>query len=172
MLEREIDAPLTVISGNPFFGPEGWATVAPPTIFGLRGDHNGHDVYAAALQGGSHAVRAVLATLVSRLGISPPFVRMTGGMSTSPLWCQSVSDVTQTRVKVRPLDEVAGLAGAALVVGEDVVDAASQISEVTYLPSLSESGEREAKYEAYLNLYRLASQRLNEETVTADARAR
>lgn len=172
VIDKEPDVPLTVLSGNPFFGPEGWATVAPPTIYGLRRDHRGDDVYAAALRGGSDAVRAVLSTLVSRLGLTPPFVRMTGGMSTSPRWCQSVADVTGSRVMVRPLDEVAGLAGAALVVGEELVDAASQISEVAYLPSPSESAGREAQYEAYLDLYRLASHRSNEEAVTTDARAR
>jgi xylulokinase len=171
-LESDPDVPLTVISGNPYFSPEGWSTVARPTIFGLREHHTGADVYAAALQGGSYAVRSVLSTLVSRLGLSPPFIRMTGGMSTSTRWCQTIADVTGGEVMVRPLDEVAGLAGAALVAGEGLVAEASHITEVTYRPSSTSSRQREEEYEAYLELYRVTSRRSRREEVTTYARAR
>jgi xylulokinase len=171
-LDRSADVPLTVISGNPFFGPEGWATVARPTIFGLGPRHDGADVFDAALQGGGYAVRSVLSTLVSRLTSPPPFIRLTGGMSTSARWCQTVADSTDTEVRVRPLDEVAGLAGAALVVGEDLLRDTSQIVEETFVPSQFASHGREGEYETYLNLYSTASSRSIEEDVTADACAR
>jgi xylulokinase len=171
VVDHSLDAPLTVISGNPFFGPEGWAAVARPTVYGLRPSHRGADVFSAALQGGAYAVRAILTTLVARLPSKPPFIRMTGGMSTSPLWCQTVSDVTGTEVWVRPLDEVAGLAGAALVAGEELVHATSQICEEIYRPSLASSWYEE-EYETYLELYCAASRRSIEEDVTTDACAR
>ncbi len=172
VLDRTPEAPFTVISGNPFFGPEGWAAVARPTIFGLRPEHSGADVFAAGLQGGGYAVRSILSTLVSRLRSSPPFIRMTGGMSTSSRWCQTIANATNTDVVVRPLDEVAGLAGAALVVGEELVYATSQIEEQIYSPSTSASSCYEEEFETYLELYSLASRRSTEEDVTADACAR
>ncbi|HEV7958321.1 MAG TPA: FGGY family carbohydrate kinase, partial [Acidimicrobiales bacterium] len=172
VLERTPDAPLTVISGNPFFGPEGWAAVARPTIFGLRREHSGADVFAAGLQGGGYAVRSILSTLVARLRTPPPCLRMTGGMSTSPRWCQTIAHATGTEVRVRPLDEVAGLAGAALVVGEDLVNATSQIEEQIYLPSAFTTSWSDEEFETYLELYSLASRRSTEEDVTADACAR
>jgi sugar (pentulose or hexulose) kinase len=172
VLDRSADVALTVISGNPYFGPEGWAKVARPTIFGLRPEHSGADVYTAALQGGSNALRAVLSTLVSRLRLSPPFIRMTGGMSTSPRWCQAIADVTKTNIIVRPLDEVAGLGGAALVVGEDLVDNSSHITEEIFHPRPSASRLFEEEYETYLELYSLACHQSTEEDVKTDARAR
>ena len=172
VLDRTPGVRLTVISGNPFFGPEGWATVARPTIYGLRPGHSGADVYTAALQGGSYAVRSVLSTLVSRLRLSPPFIRMTGGMSTSPRWCQAIADVTDTDVSVRPLDVVAGLAGAALVVGEKLVDSSPHIADETFQPRSSASRVCEEEYETYLELYRLASHQSIEEDVHTDVRAR
>jgi sugar (pentulose or hexulose) kinase len=93
-------------------------------------------------------------------------------MSTSARWCQTVSDSTDTEVRVRPLDEVAGLAGAALVVGEDLLRDTSQIVEETFVPSQFASHGREGEYETYLNLYSTASSRSIEEDVTADACAR
>jgi xylulokinase len=172
VLDRTPDAPLTVISGNPFFGPEGWAAVARPTVFGLRPHHSGAEVFDAAIQGSGYAVRSVLSTLVSRLPLLPPYIRVTGGMSTSTRWCQTLANATGTEVRVRPLDEVAGLAGAALVVGEDLVRDAPQTAEEAYIPSPSASSGREEEYEIYLNLYSLASRRSNEEDVIADACAR
>jgi sugar (pentulose or hexulose) kinase len=172
VLDRTPDTPFAVISGNPFFGPEGWAAVARPTIFGLRPEHSGADVSAAGLQGGGYAVRSVLSALVSRLHSSPASIRMTGGMSTSSRWCQTIADATGTMVVVRPLDEVAGLAGAALVVGEDLVSATSQIEEQIYLPSRSSSSSTEEEFETYLELYSRASRRSTEEDVTAHACAR
>lgn len=171
VLDRTPGLPLTVISGNPFFGPEGWAAVARPTIYGLRTEHRGADVYGAALHGGGHAVKSILSILVSRMPTAPPWIRMTGGMSTSERWCQSIADVTGAEVRVRPLDQVAGLAGAALVVGEQLIQSASQSDEVIYRPSSSRSHGQE-EYETYLDLYSRASRKSIEEDVTADACAR
>jgi xylulokinase len=173
VLDRTLDLPLTVISGNPFFGPEGWAAVARPTVFGLRTEHRGEDVYGAALKGGGHAVKSILSILVARMPSAPPYIRMTGGMSTSSRWCQSIADVTGTEVRVRPLDQVAGLAGAALVVGEQLVQSASEIDEEIYVPSpVASWSEGQEEYETYLELYSLASRKSIEEDVTADACAR
>jgi len=169
MIDPTPGVPLTVIGGNPFFGPKGWAQVAPPTIFGLGPDHRGSDVYSAALLGGSYAVRSVMSTLVSQLGLTPPFIRMTGGMSTSARWCQEIADVTEMNVVVRPLNEVAGLAGAALVVGEDLVTTTSHGDEVTYEPSTSTNRLHEEGFETYLELYTLASHKPKEEKVITNA---
>jgi xylulokinase len=170
VLDRTPDVPLTVLSGNPFFGPEGWTAIARPTIFGLHPLHRGTDVFDAALEGGGYAVRSVLSTLVSHLPSPPPFIRVTGGMSTSTRWCQTLANVTGTEVRVRPLDQVAGLGGAALVVGEDLIRATSQIAEESFIPSPSTTSGRAQEYENYLELYSIASRRSNEE-VTSDARA-
>jgi sugar (pentulose or hexulose) kinase len=109
---------LTVLAGNPFFGPEGWAASPPATVIGLSPRHRGADVVHACLRATCYAIRSILASMIEHPGISAPYIVATGGMSRSPQWTQLLADVTGREVRVRPLDQIAGRAGAALVAGQ------------------------------------------------------
>jgi sugar (pentulose or hexulose) kinase len=114
------DEPLTVLAGNPFFGPDGWASSPPPTVIGLRDSSRGEDVYQACLRGICLAIRGTLGCLLRQSGTAAPFVVATGGMSRSPAWTQLLADVTGTQVRVRPLETISGRAGALLVTGQEL----------------------------------------------------
>jgi xylulokinase len=109
---------LTILAGNPFFSPQGWARSPQPTITGLHERHRGSDVFRACLRAICYAVRSVLATLTEHSGIPPLPVVATGGMSRSAEWAQLLADVTGREVRVRPLAAIGGRAGAGLVAGE------------------------------------------------------
>jgi sugar (pentulose or hexulose) kinase len=131
----EAESPLTVLSGNPFFGPAGWSAWPPPTVLGLRADHTGEDVRLAGLRGTCWAFAAILDQLREHSGAHPVAVTATGGMSRSPAWNQALADAARLPVQVRPLDLVNGLAGAALVAGAELLTSLDQIESTRYLPS-------------------------------------
>ena len=109
---------LVVFAGNPFFSPEGWASVPPPTVMGLRDWHTGADVVRACLVGSAYAVASLLETLTTARRAAPaqPVV-VTGGMSRSRTWPQLLADVTGRTVTSPALTQVAGRAGALIVAG-------------------------------------------------------
>ena len=119
VIEPRIDAPLTVLIGNPFFGPVGWQDALKPTVIGLRGAHSGQDVHTEALAGSCYAAMSMLSCLQGAYGERPPFVVATGGMSVSAPWCQLLADATRHQIRVRPLSRAAGVAGAVLVTGDE-----------------------------------------------------
>jgi xylulokinase len=148
---------LTVLAGNPFFGPDGWAASPPPTVIGLRDSHNGGDVYRAALYGIGLAVRAALGCLLRQAGAAPPFVAVTGGMSRNPWWTQLLADVTGTPVHVRPLDRISGRAGAALVTGDIRPGGAPDEEEArVHEPDPDARPAHDAALALYARLYRRA----------------
>ena len=79
-------AELTVLAGNPFFGPEGWATSPPPTVIGLREHHRGSDLFQACLRAVCYAVRSVLATLTQRSGTAAPLILGLAALLVLGLW--------------------------------------------------------------------------------------
>ncbi len=56
---------VVVLAGNPFFGPDGWANVPPPTVIGLRDGNTGSDVVRACLRGICYAIRSMLDCLAA-----------------------------------------------------------------------------------------------------------
>jgi sugar (pentulose or hexulose) kinase len=133
---QEAESSLTVLSGNPFFGPAGWSAWPPPTVIGLRADHTGEDVRLAGLRGTSWAIASILDQLRDHSGAHPVAVTATGGMSRSEAWNQALADAARLPVRVRPLDLVNGLAGAALVAGAELLTSLDQIESTRYLPRL------------------------------------
>jgi sugar (pentulose or hexulose) kinase len=130
----EAESPLTVLSGNPFFGPAGWSAWPAPTVIGLRADHTGAEVRLAGLRGTCWAFASILDQLRDHSGADPVAVTATGGMSRNAAWNQSLADAARLPVQVRPLDHVNGLAGAALVAGAGLLTSLDQIETTRYLP--------------------------------------
>ncbi len=144
---------LTILSGNPFFGPNGWHVFAAPTVFGLTPRHTGADLLDAARTGTCLAFSRVLDQLTGASGSSPDTVIATGGMSRSAGWSQTLADVTGCRVLVRDLDQVSGLAGAALVAGISVESASRDLEPARYVPDASRRTDLRRDVEAYCRLY-------------------
>ena len=171
VVEQRTDETLTVLTGNPCFGPVGWARTLAPTVIGLRGTHSGADVLAAALEGSCYAVRSMLACLEQGYGRRPAFVVATGGMSTSAAWCQLLADVVGQEIRVRPLGQVAGLAGAALVVGDEALVAVDDNEVLVYdRRSVDPRGHLDG-HARYERLYQ-ALQRDHDDQLVGDARPR
>jgi xylulokinase len=145
--------PLTVLSGNPFFGPSGWQTWPAPAIFGLSPRHTGADLLDAARTGTCLAFSQVLNQLSGASEPRTDTVIATGGMSRSAGWSQTLADVTGRRVLVRDLDHVSGLAGAALVAGVSVDSALRDLEPAQYSPDASRQSELQRSVEAYCRLY-------------------
>ena len=148
---------LDVLSGNPFFSPEPWSNWPPPTVVGLRPSHSGADVRRAGLVGVAYAVRGVVETLDRSCGtISLPLV-LTGGMSANYGWDQLVAEVCRREVLVRPLEAIAGLAGAVLVSGRDPDEAVASVPERRFSPSGDPACEE--GYRTYLDRFSAAIER-------------
>jgi xylulokinase len=159
-------AELTILAGNPFFGPEGWAAAPPPTVIGLRERHRGSDLFQACLRAVCYAVRSVLAT-------PAPLITVTGGMSRSDAWVQMLADATGTPVAVRPLAEINGRAGAILVTGERPAPGSGPAgaAERRFIPVPDAEPGHAAGFARYRELYRAAQLELAAAGDLADDRA-
>jgi xylulokinase len=146
-------APLTVLIGNPCFGPVGWQDALPPTVIGLRRAHSGQDVHTAALEGSCYAITSMLSCLQEASGERPPFVVATGGMSTSHEWCQLLADVSGQQVRVRPLSRVAGVAGAVLVAGDTGLAAEDEDEVLVYEPGSTVASGHLEGHSRYERIY-------------------
>jgi xylulokinase len=151
--------PLTVLSGNPFFGPRGWRVWPVPTIAGLTPRHTGADLLDAARTGTCLALSQVLNQLSAASRRATGTVIATGGMSRNARWSQTLADVTGRCVLVRELDQVSGLAGAALVAGISVEAALREIAPAHYTPDHSRHADLQYNVEAYCRLYAAAQER-------------
>ena len=151
-----------VLAGNPFFGPDGWATVPPATVIGLRGDDTSSDVVRACLRGICYAIRSMLDCLAARATARSGRVTATGGMSRSAAWSQLLADVVGQPVTVPALDRIAGRGGALLVAGESTGTAASR----TFFPNPDAAAMHAAGLARYQTLYRAAQTDTHDRLVT------
>ncbi len=140
-----------VLAGNPHFGPDGWQALPPPTVIGLQPGHTGADVRRAALRCTCFAIRSILGTLASAPGHAAAGITATGGMSRDAAWAQLLADVTGTAVRVFPLDQIAGRAGAALIAQQP---AAPADGELIFSPRPDRSAELEQECARYQAVYR------------------
>jgi sugar (pentulose or hexulose) kinase len=145
---------LAVLSGNPFFSPEQWSNWPPPTVVGLRPFHSGADVRRAGLIGVAYAVRGVVETLDRCCGTTSSPLVLTGGMSASRDWDQLMADVCRREVLVRPLEAIAGLAGAVLASGRDPDEVVASVPERRFSPDRHPAYEE--GYRTYPWRYRAA----------------
>ncbi len=149
---------LEVLVGNPFFGPQGWAYSPPPTVIGLRPEHTGLDLRRASLRAICFAIRSILGNLDEWSGTQASFVVATGGMSRNADWAQLLADVAGTEVRVRPLERIAGRAGAALIAGETSSGPKLQclVPEDIFIPRADIAAALDPDYARYKALYREA----------------
>jgi sugar (pentulose or hexulose) kinase len=159
---------LTVLSGNPFFGPRGWYVWPTPTIVGLHPRHSGADVLEAARTGTCLALSQVLRQLSAASDFATGPVIATGGMSRNARWSQTLADVTGRFVLVRELDHVSGLAGAALVTGVSVESALGDIPPTRYIPDLDRHSALQHSVDAYCRLFAAAQNRSAQKLVSRD----
>ncbi len=158
--------PLTILSGNPFFGPSGWHIWPAPTVFGLTPWHTGADLLDAARTGTCLALSQVLDDLYGATEPRADTVIATGGMSRSAAWSQTLADVTGRSVHVRELDHVSGLAGAALVAGVSVESALRNIEPTRYTPDASRYADLQRSVRDYCRLYSASQARSQEHPVS------
>jgi hypothetical protein len=158
---------LTILAGNPFFGPSGWHTWPAPTIFGLTPRHTGADLLDAARTGTCLAFSEVLDQLSGASGSRSDTVIATGGMSRSAAWSQTLADVTGRSVLVRELDQVSGLAGAALVAGVSAESLFRDLQATRYTPDASRRADLQRSVEAYCRLYAASQARSQESPLPA-----
>jgi xylulokinase len=166
------DEPLTVLAGQPSFGPSSEASWRPPTVIGLRDSCTGEDVYQACLHGICLAIRGTLDCLLRQSGAVPPFIVATGGMSRNPSWAQLLADVTGIEVRVRPLDRISGRAGALVVTGENLPGRHEEEDEhiSVHEPRADRIAEHDAAMAHYQQFYRSAAVRGEAEVSSADPR--
>jgi xylulokinase len=160
--------PLTILSGNPFFGPDGWHTWPAPTIFGLTPRHTGADLLEAGRAGTCLALSQVLNQLSGASEPRHDTVIATGGMSRSAAWSQTMADVTGRCVLVRELDHVSGLAGAALVAGVNVESTLRDRDPIRYTPDASRYSDLQGRVKAYCRLYSASQARSQENPIPRD----
>jgi xylulokinase len=176
---------VVVLAGNPFFSPEGWARVPPPTVIGLRNQHDATDLMQACLRGISYAMRSVLHCVTERSGAGGGPLIVTGGMSRNADWCQLLADVVGQPVTVPPLDRIAGRAGAYLIAGVRAANSSSGDEDVqahgnptaqdlpdcgpvwrTFIPNPDAAAVHAAGFARYQELYRAAQPDTQDRLVT------
>jgi sugar (pentulose or hexulose) kinase len=157
---------LTVLAGNPFFGPDGWHVWPAPTVFGLTPRHTGADVLGAARFGTCLAFGQVLKQLSSAFEFRGDSVIAAGGMSRSAAWNQALADVTGRTVLVPDLDQVSGLAGAALVAGISVESVLHDLEPARYTPDAASYADLQRRAEDYCRLYTVGQARSRENQLT------
>jgi sugar (pentulose or hexulose) kinase len=165
-VDESLSEPLTILSGNPFFGPRGWHIWPAPTVFGLTPRHTGFDLLNAARTGTCLALSQVLDDLSGAAEPRADTVIATGGMSRSAGWSQTLADVTGRYVLVRELDHVSGLAGAALVAGVSVESALRNIEPTRYTPDASRYADLQRRVKDYCRLYSASQARSQEHPVS------
>jgi xylulokinase len=160
---------LVVLAGNPFFGPDGWASVPPPTVIGLRDRDTGSDIVRACLRGSCYAIRSMLDCLAQRRTAGNGHVTATGGMSRSAEWSQLLADVAGRPVTVPVLEQVAGRGGAFLVAGGSVPSGAIRHPESwrTFIPNPEAGSVHAAGLARYRMLYRAAQLDTQDRLVTS-----
>lgn len=124
-------------------------------FFNLSSHHTTKDIVAAVYEGILFELLSNIRTLYG--ADSPALIRFSGGASKSPVWCQMLSDISNTPVEVMKCNELGAL-GAAICASvatgtyKNVSDATSQMCHVRakYIPDTKKSAVYASKYKMYL----------------------
>jgi len=128
-------------------------------MFGLTPDHEKKHLARMFMEGTSYAVRNVL-HIFKEASNTPKEVRLTGGMSNSSVWTQTLSDITGVPIEVTGASDVATLgdaATAAVAVGwfKNYNEAfAGQRAQLSYAPISGHKAVYDAMFDVYMNVFR------------------
>ena len=147
---------LLVTCANPFWGEDVWERTPPISIVGLTPAHSLGDVARAILECICHAVRGNLEVLEASLKGTSGRVIFTGGTSRSPFAAQMLADVLGRTIWVPEAHEPSALAGAMLVLGEELTGASQH---KLYEPDLSRHDSYKVHGERYRDLFRACRRR-------------
>ena len=142
---------LFAVAGTPFWGEEAWASTPAGALLGLTPSHTVADVARALLEGSAIAVAAQIARLERTCRGAAGRVRVTGGASRSPFWCQLLADVSARPIEVAAVDEPSSTAAALVVLGD--ARALPQPGLTAYEPSARASEELEPVRAGYERRY-------------------
>ena len=109
---------LFVVAGTPRWGREAWASTPSGAMLGLTSSHSLADIARATLEGWAIATAAQVARLERVLDRPAAHVRVTGGASRSPFWCQLLADVCGRPIDVAGVEEPSATAAALVALGD------------------------------------------------------
>lgn len=142
---------------NPYWDPD-----ASGIIVGLRGIHGTEYLYRAILEGIAFEQRLHTCGVKDVLGIELECFVVTGGGSSSDLWCQIIADVTGIPVQ-RALEKETTALGSGILVAaamdkyqniNEAVQAMVHLEEKVFHPNLKHHLHYSKLYEnVYVNLY-------------------
>ena len=156
-----------------------WDSNARGVFLGLTARHGKAHLYRAMLEG--LAMEQRLSTTGAELALGAPVerLRVMGGGSRSPLWCQIIADILKRPVEVTRETETtclgAGIMAAAGVgLYPNIAEAASAMSGIrhVYLPDEPASAAYDRLYDVYRQLYPLLRETFSQlqQTLTAQSR--
>ena len=127
-------------------------------IFGLTLAHSRAHIFRAILEGISYGIQHHV-DIMNRIGARPTEIVTVGGGTRSPLWLQSVSDVTQLAQKVPAVTTGAAygdafLAGYGVGLFDSYNDINAWLRDIrTVEPNPANAGLYQQYYDIYLELY-------------------
>ena len=146
----------------PFFNGERTPNLpnAKATIFGLDSTNmSAANLLRSAAEGATYGLRLGIEALREH-GLRVDQIRLTGGGSNSPAWCQMVADICQAPVALLTPDEGAAFGAAlqalALVTEHDIVEISQQHLNIDEDSVCEPSSTSVTKYNDLYNRYEAA----------------
>lgn len=134
--------------------------------------HTGHDSGSfsrAIMEGVAYSVRHCIETVISGANVQPQAIRLSGGGSRIPLWCQIRADVCKLPIEMVACDETSAmgavmLAGVGIGLWENLQQASAAMVHAAqgYIPQAENYKAYDQNYYRYRALYH-AMRRINEE---------
>jgi xylulokinase len=140
-----------------------WDSKARGCFFGLKNTHTTAEIARSVMEGVAFSVRSV----IEEAGQTPAKIRLVGGGSKIPVWCQIRADVLGIPVEIVDCEEACAQGGAILAgKGVGVYSSLQEGSQktckikTTYFPNPAVKGKYDKNYEVYKALYQ-ATKHLN-----------
>jgi xylulokinase len=140
-----------------------WDSKARGCFFGLKNTHTTAEIARSVMEGVAFSVRSV----IEEAWQTPAKIRLVGGGSKIPVWCQIRADVLGIPVEIVDCEEACAQGGAILAgKGVGVYSSLQEGSQktckikTTYFPNPAVKGKYDKNYEVYKALYQ-ATKHLN-----------
>ncbi len=147
-----------------------WDPSARGTFANIHTAHDAGSFSRAIMEGVAYSVRHCIETAISAAGIQPSAIRLSGGGSRIPLWCQIRADICKLPIKMVACDETSAmgavmLAGVGIGLWENLQQASVAMVHTStgYTPQAENFKIYDQNYYRYRELYH-AMRRINEET--------